>query len=183
MVILQSYFRSYNYQQDKSTYHDCWITLQTALKIAASNLYCKITLVWLDSSLSVVTDKVLLWHDSALILIMSFILYIIINIGRWYMIIQLLILVTSYIIYTWFISNQLDHTWVHIYVWSYNVSYSVMVHVWFIDDSSVIRMKLSNMTNIIHMWIYTGNGHQSLVINGPWPHPSYNTDVYCNHTI
>ncbi len=29
------------------------ITLQTALKIAASNLYCKITLVWLDSSLSV----------------------------------------------------------------------------------------------------------------------------------
>ncbi len=29
------------------------ITLQTALKIDASNLYCKITLVWLDSSLSV----------------------------------------------------------------------------------------------------------------------------------
>ncbi len=29
------------------------MTLQTALKIDASNLYCKITLVWLDSSLSV----------------------------------------------------------------------------------------------------------------------------------
>ncbi len=40
--------------QDKSTYYDCLITLQTALKNAASNLYCKITLVWLDSSLSVV---------------------------------------------------------------------------------------------------------------------------------
>ncbi len=53
MVILQSYFKSYNYQQDKSTYYDCWITRQTALKIAASNLYCKITLVWLNSSLSV----------------------------------------------------------------------------------------------------------------------------------
>ncbi len=53
VVILQSYFPSYNYQQDKSTYYDCWITLQSALKIAASNLYCKITLVWLDSSLSV----------------------------------------------------------------------------------------------------------------------------------
>ncbi len=39
--------------QDKSTYYDSWITLQTALKIDASNLYCKITLVWLDSSLSV----------------------------------------------------------------------------------------------------------------------------------
>ncbi len=48
---LQSYFPSYNYQQDTSTYYDCWITLQTAFKIAASNLYCKITLVWLDSSL------------------------------------------------------------------------------------------------------------------------------------
>ncbi len=54
MVILMSYFSSYNYEQDKSTYYDCWITLQTALKIAASNLYCKIILVWLDSSLSVV---------------------------------------------------------------------------------------------------------------------------------
>ncbi len=53
MVILQSYFQSYNYQQDKSTYYDCWITIQTSLKIAANNLYCKITLVWLDSSLSV----------------------------------------------------------------------------------------------------------------------------------
>ncbi len=53
MVILQSYFPSYNYQQDKSIYCDCWITLQTALKSAASNLYCKITLVSLDSSLSV----------------------------------------------------------------------------------------------------------------------------------
>ncbi len=53
VVILQSYFSSYNYQQDKSTYYDCWITLQTALKIAASNLYCKITLVWLSSSLIV----------------------------------------------------------------------------------------------------------------------------------
>ncbi len=52
MVILQSYFPSYNYQQDKSTYYDCWITLKTAPKIAVSNLYCKITLVWLDSSLS-----------------------------------------------------------------------------------------------------------------------------------
>ncbi len=31
-------------------------TLQTALKIDASNLYCKITLVWLDSSLGV--DKI-----------------------------------------------------------------------------------------------------------------------------
>ncbi len=51
--MLQSYFTSHNYQQDKSTYYDCWITLQTALKIAASNLYCKITLVWMDSSLSV----------------------------------------------------------------------------------------------------------------------------------
>ncbi len=38
---------------DNSAYYDCWITLQIALKIAASNLYCKITLVWLDSSLSV----------------------------------------------------------------------------------------------------------------------------------
>ncbi len=55
MVMLQSYFPSNNYQQDKSTYYDYWITLQTALKIAASNLYCKITLVWLDSSLSVVS--------------------------------------------------------------------------------------------------------------------------------
>ncbi len=27
-------------------------TLQTALNIAASNLYCKITLVWLDSECS-----------------------------------------------------------------------------------------------------------------------------------
>ncbi len=53
MVILQSYFPSYDYQQDKSTYYDCWITLQTALIIAASNLYCKTTLVWLNSSLSV----------------------------------------------------------------------------------------------------------------------------------
>ncbi len=53
MVILQSYFSSYNYQQDERTYYDCWITLQTALKIAANNLYCKITFVWLDSSLSV----------------------------------------------------------------------------------------------------------------------------------
>ncbi len=53
MVILQSYFPSYSYQQDKSTYYDCWITLQTAPKIATSNLYCNITLVWLDSSLSV----------------------------------------------------------------------------------------------------------------------------------
>ncbi len=53
MIILQSYLPSYNYQQDKATYYDCWITLQTALKIAASNLYCKITLVWLESSLSV----------------------------------------------------------------------------------------------------------------------------------
>ncbi len=32
------------------------ITLHTAQTIAASNLYCKITLVWLDSSLSVVSD-------------------------------------------------------------------------------------------------------------------------------
>ncbi len=55
MVIVQSYFLSYNYQQDKSTYYDCSITLQTAVKIAASNVYCKITLVWLDSSLSVVS--------------------------------------------------------------------------------------------------------------------------------
>ncbi len=37
-----------------NAYYNCWITLQTALKIAASNLNCKITLVWLDSSLSVV---------------------------------------------------------------------------------------------------------------------------------
>ncbi len=61
MIILQSYFPSYNYQQDKRTYYDCWITLQTALKIDASNLYCKITLVWLDSSLSV--NKVKGCHD------------------------------------------------------------------------------------------------------------------------
>ncbi len=53
VVILQLYFPSYNYQQYKSTYYDCWITLQTVLKIATSNFYCKITLVWLDSSLSV----------------------------------------------------------------------------------------------------------------------------------
>ncbi len=32
------------------------ITLQTALTIATSNLYCKITLVWLDSSVSVLDD-------------------------------------------------------------------------------------------------------------------------------
>ncbi len=38
-----------------NTYYDCSITLQTALKIAVMNLYCKITLVWLDSSLSVPT--------------------------------------------------------------------------------------------------------------------------------
>ncbi len=37
--------------QDTSTYYDCWITLQTALKIDVSNLFYKITLVWLDSSL------------------------------------------------------------------------------------------------------------------------------------
>ncbi len=35
------------------------ITLQTALKIDASNLYCKIRLVWLDSSLSVVRSLAL----------------------------------------------------------------------------------------------------------------------------
>ncbi len=52
MLILQSYFPSYNYQQDRSAYYDYWIILQIALKIAASNLYCKITLVWLNSSLS-----------------------------------------------------------------------------------------------------------------------------------
>ncbi len=52
-----SYFPSYNYQQDKRTYYDSWIALQTALKIAAYNLYCKITLVWLDSSLSVHNKK------------------------------------------------------------------------------------------------------------------------------
>ncbi len=57
MIILQSHFPSYNYQQDKSAYYDCWITLQTTLKIAASNLYYKITLVWLDSSLSVVSGR------------------------------------------------------------------------------------------------------------------------------
>ncbi len=36
------------YQQVNSTYYDCWITLQTALKITASNLYSKITwtLLW-----------------------------------------------------------------------------------------------------------------------------------------
>ncbi len=48
VVILQSYLPSYNYQQDKSTYYDCWITPLTALKISARNLYCKITLVLLD---------------------------------------------------------------------------------------------------------------------------------------
>ncbi len=53
VVNLQSYFLSYNYQHDKSIYYDCWITLKTAPQIAASNLYCKITFVWLDSSLSV----------------------------------------------------------------------------------------------------------------------------------
>ncbi len=36
-----------------------WITIQNAHKIAASNLYCKITLVWLDSSLSVLC---ILWQ-------------------------------------------------------------------------------------------------------------------------
>ncbi len=41
-----------------NTYYDCWITLQTALKIDACNLYCKITLVWLDSSLRVVTCSI-----------------------------------------------------------------------------------------------------------------------------
>ncbi len=58
MVFLQSYFPLYNYLQDKSTYYDCWITLQTSLKIAASNLYCKITLFWLDSSLSVGLERI-----------------------------------------------------------------------------------------------------------------------------
>ncbi len=58
VVILQSYFPSYNYQQDKRTYYDCWITLQSALKIAASNMYCKITLVWLDTSLSAVNAHI-----------------------------------------------------------------------------------------------------------------------------
>ncbi len=68
MVILQSYFPSYNYKQDTSTYYDCWITLQTALKIADSNLYCKITLDWLDSLFSVLQLFVCLylallaWH-------------------------------------------------------------------------------------------------------------------------
>ncbi len=38
-----------------NTYYDCWIILQTALKIADSNLYCKIRLVWLDSSPSAYT--------------------------------------------------------------------------------------------------------------------------------
>ncbi len=33
----------WQYIYPASTYYDCWITLQTALKIAASNLYCKIT--------------------------------------------------------------------------------------------------------------------------------------------
>ncbi len=41
MVILQSYFPSYNYQQDKCTYYDCWITPQTALKIAAYSTILK----------------------------------------------------------------------------------------------------------------------------------------------
>ncbi len=58
MVIVQSYFPSYNYQQDKSTYYVSWITLQTALKIAGSNLYCKIILVWLDSSLNVLQHAI-----------------------------------------------------------------------------------------------------------------------------
>ncbi len=55
VVLLLSYFPSYNYQQDKSTHYYCWITIQNALKIATSNLYCKITLVWLDSSLIAVS--------------------------------------------------------------------------------------------------------------------------------
>ncbi len=38
-----------------NTYYDCWITLQTTLKIDASDLYCKITLIWLASSLSVLS--------------------------------------------------------------------------------------------------------------------------------
>ncbi len=40
---------------NRSTMHTMTVefTLQTALKIDASNLYCKITLFWLDSSLSV----------------------------------------------------------------------------------------------------------------------------------
>ncbi len=66
MVILQTYFTSYNYQQDKSTYYDCWIILQTALKIAASNLYCKITLVCLDSSLSAYGSQGKLWKNTNL---------------------------------------------------------------------------------------------------------------------
>ncbi len=68
VVIVQSYFPSYNYQQDKSTYDDCWITLQTALKIVGSNLYCKITLVWLDSSLSVDCSEFLhRWHTNRML--------------------------------------------------------------------------------------------------------------------
>ncbi len=48
VYIIALYFYSTCYQQDNSTYHDCWITIQTTLKIAASNFYCKITwtLLW-----------------------------------------------------------------------------------------------------------------------------------------
>ncbi len=64
----KSYFPSYNYrdQHDKTTYYDCWITLKTALKIVVSNLYCKITLVWLDYSLSVVANPtyVYMWWSN-----------------------------------------------------------------------------------------------------------------------
>ncbi len=74
MVILQSYFPSYSYQQDKSTYYDCWNTPQTALKIAASNLYGKIILVWLDSSLSANTIQ---YHHTVLY-------YVINSHNKWY---------------------------------------------------------------------------------------------------
>ncbi len=41
----------------KSTIHTMTVELHyKPLKIDASNLYCKITLVWLDSSLSVLTE-------------------------------------------------------------------------------------------------------------------------------
>ncbi len=55
MVILQSYFPSC-----KITVHTKTVVLQTALKITDSNWFCKITLVWLDSSLSVAEPNSLL---------------------------------------------------------------------------------------------------------------------------
>ncbi len=63
-MFLQRFLSHRCNQQDNSTYNHCLNTVQTGLNFAAVNFCCKISLIWLGSSLGVYCSQSICYYNT-----------------------------------------------------------------------------------------------------------------------